>query len=176
MKWAYLILAAASVTAVLLLVNDLRLEVRRTSRTVNEKLPEILEKSRRSADAMAEVSADIRQMRDLAGAPEGARDQTLVAYADALLDAVQASGGTIGLKPKLIGSELKDTQPAAEWAVAARKEALWLTLRVKSKQELLERLTKNMYGSEWYIQLPGKEPQALAEWLKANHPESREEK
>ena len=96
----------------------------------------------------------------------------MVAYADGLLDAVQRSGGTIGLKPKLIGDALKDTQPAAEWVVAARKEALWLTFRVKSKQELLERLTKNMYGSDWHIQLPGKEPLPLAEWLKANHPES----
>jgi hypothetical protein len=39
---------------------------------------------------------------------------------------------------------------------------------------MLTRLAKTKFGSPWYIELPGKEPQTLLDWLKENHPESRE--
>ncbi len=176
LKWLYLSIAVIALIVFGLLLNDLRLELKRTARTVNEQLPEILDKSRRSADALAAVSDDIRQLRDLAGAPAaGARDETLAAYADSVLDALEKSDLSIGLKPKLFGDALKDTQPAKEWVVAARKEGLWLTFRAKSKAELLDGLTKNKFGSDWYAQPPaGGEAVPLRDWLKANHPESRD--
>src|SRR5688500_5378531 len=151
-KWIYLGLAVAFCAALLLMLNDLRLQVRRGAETVNSQLPEILDKTRKTADTMAVLSDDIRQLRDLAGAPDGVRDATLAAYADDLLDAVEASGATIGLKPKLIGTELKETLPAREWVADARKEALWLTFRASSREEFLDRLCKNKFGSDWYIQ------------------------
>jgi hypothetical protein len=166
-KWLYLALASVVSAALLLMLNDLRLQVRRGTETVNRQLPEILDKTRKTADTMAVLSEDIRQLRDLAGAPQGVRDRTLAAYADDVLDAVQSSGATIGLKPKLIGSELKDTVPATEWVVDARKEALLLTFRVNSKEEFLERLCQNKFGSDWYIQPRGAEAVPLAEWIKA---------
>ena len=53
---------------------------------------------------------------------------------------------TRALQRKLIGSGLKDLMPAAEWTTGARKEALWLSFRARSKRELLERITKNRFG------------------------------
>jgi hypothetical protein len=66
--------------------------------------------------------------------------------------------------------------PAAEWVVGARQEALLRTtvLRAKSRQEILEHLCNSWRGSDWYIQLEGEEPQKLIDWLRANHPATRE--
>lgn len=171
-KWLSFGLAAVAVAVLLLMLNDLRVQVRRSAVTVNRNLPEILEKTRTSADTLAQVSNDIRQLRDLAGvAPEGAQDDRLVAYADAVLDLIENSGGTVGTKA-LIGDGLRDPAPAKEWAAGARKEAVWLTFRAKSRQELLTRLCETKFGSAWHMQPPGGgEPVPLEQWVKANHPD-----
>ena len=168
-NWLFLGLATVLVVCLLMLLNDLRGEFRRTSQTVNEKLPEILDKTRKTADALAEVSADVRQLRDLAGIGSAPRDRTLAAYADAVLDSIEASGGTVGTKA-MLGAELKNVITAREWSVAARKEALWLTFRAKSQSELLERLCETKFGSAWHIQLPDAQPVSLSEWIRAKHP------
>jgi hypothetical protein len=154
------------------LINDVRLQLRQTSATVNEKLPSILEKTERSATALAELSDDVRQLRDLAGAT-GPRDATLATYADSILDHLETSGLLVGTKAKL-SDKLLDAQPAIEWTAAARKEALWLTFRAKSKQELLERLTKTKFGSEWYVQGQSADAkiQPLRQWIES-HPDLR---
>ena len=149
------------------LINDVRLQLRHTSATINEKLPSILEKTERSATALAELSADVSQLRDLAGAT-GPRDATLAAYADAILDRLETSDLRIGTRAKLSG-KLDDPQPAKEWSAAARKEALWLTFRAKSKPELLERLTETKFGSEWHVQPTSGDMKVvtLREWIEA---------
>ena len=161
--------AVALVVALLFawLINDVRLQLRHTSATINEKLPSILEKTERSATALAELSEDVRQLRDLAGAT-GPRDATLAAYADSILDRVEASDLLIGTRSKLSG-KLDDPQPAKEWSAAARKEALWLTFRAKSKPELLKRLTETKFGSQWHVQRSGGDGSVtpLREWIEA---------
>ena len=149
------------------LINDVRLQLRHTSATINEKLPSILEKTERSATALAELSADVSQLRDLAGAT-GPRDATLAAYADSILDRLEASDLQIGTRAKLSG-KLEDPQPAKEWTAAARKEALWLTFRAKSKPELLKRLTETKFGSEWHVQPTSGDMKLvpLREWVEA---------
>ena len=166
-RWLTFGVAVIAIVLFALLLNDLRLEFKRTAVAVNENLPEILDKTRKSADTLAELSEDIKQLRDLAGAT-GPRDRSLVAYADAVLDAVEKSGGTIGLKSRIGREALRDTQPAMEWVTAARKEALWLTFNAKSKEELLTRLCETKFGSEWHIELPNQEPLALKDWLEKN--------
>ena len=147
------------------LINDLRLQLRATAETVNAKLPSILEKTEKSAEALAELSEDVRQLRDLAGAT-GPRDTTLAAYADAILDRLEATDAKIGTKSRISGN-LGDALPAKEWVAAARKEALWLTFRAKSKEELLTRLTANKFGSEWHIEPAGGPAQPLRQWIES---------
>lgn len=174
-KWVYFALAAVTSLAVLLLLNDLRVQMKRASVTVNDKLPRILEKTESSAETLAALSADVKQLRDLAGLPQGPRDATLAAYADRVLDAVEASGGTVGLKPLVGGGgRLKDPQPATEWVASARKEAVWLTFRADSRDELLGRLCRNKFGSDWMIQVGGAEPVTLASWAMRNVPPTEE--
>jgi hypothetical protein len=197
-KWVCLTVVVIFLAAAGWMINDVRLEVRRstqvlqtTGQTVNEqlpavvekvqisadviseKLPEIVERIGKSTETLAELSEDIRQLKELAGVSNAARDKTLVAYADSVLDTIDSANGTIGLK-KTFGSGLKNSVPAKEWVVGARKEALYLTVVARSKKELVTRLAENKFGSSWYIQIGGKDPVALFDWLKANHPATSE--
>lgn len=171
-RWLCLALATIATVAVVWLVNDVRRELRRVTETVNTQLPEILEKTRRSTETLAELSADIKQLRDLAGAT-APRDQSLVVYADRVLDAIAASGGVIGTE-KLIGKALKDPEPAGQWVVGARREALLLTLRAKSRQQLLDGLCKTKFGGIWYIQIADGQTQSLMDWTRANVADTQE--
>ena len=154
------------------MLNDFRRDLKQSARTLNEKLPVILENTKSSTETLKDLSKDIRALRDLAGVSNETRDRSLVTYADELLDLVEASGAEIGLKKKLIGSGLKEVVPADEWTTGARKEALWLSFRAKSKRELLERMTKNRFGSDWYIVVGDESPQKLADWLREHHDET----
>lgn len=193
-KWACLGVAVVFLTALVLMINDLRLEIRqatvtihaagqtvnehlpsivdkgrKTTDTLAENLPEIVEKLRTTSDTLAELAEDIGQLKELAGVANTVRDQNLVAYATSALNAIDASGGTIGQKKLLGGKGLKNQTPAKEWVVGARKRALLWTLLAKSKQDLLARMTKS-----WYIQIGEHEPVTMQDWLKANHEATKE--
>jgi hypothetical protein len=148
-------------------------KTRKTTDTLADHLPEIVEKTRTSTETLAGLAEDIRQLKELAGVSNTARDKSLVAYADSVLDAIDSSGGTIGVT-KTFGKGLKSTLPAKEWVVAARKEALFLTAVTTSKKELMTRLSVTKFGFAWYIQFGEQEPVPLADWLKARHPATKE--
>jgi hypothetical protein len=198
-KWLALAVAAFFLAVLAWMVNDARLEIRRsvellqttgqtlnehlpaivdktrkTSDLVAEHLPDILAKARKTSDTLAELAEDIRQLKELAGATSTVRDQNLVAYADGVLKTIESSGGTVGLKKTFGGRGLKNPLPAKEWAAGARKEALFLTVVARSKKEMVTRLSKNLFGAHWYIQVGDAEPMTLLEWLNANHPQTRE--
>jgi hypothetical protein len=161
------------------MVNDIRLRaresldaVRHSTEAVNEHLPQIVEKTRLTTETLADLAQDIRQLKELAGVSQTARDKSLVAYASEVLDRIEGSGGTIGQK-KTFGSGLKNGMPASEWVVGARKEALLLTVLAQSKHEMLQRLAKTKFGSPWYIQFGEQEPTTLEAWIRANHPGSK---
>ncbi|MGC1273834.1 MAG: hypothetical protein WBC44_09020 [Planctomycetaceae bacterium] len=170
---------AAAVLAIALvafgwMLNDLRLELKRSAATVNRNLPVILDNTRKTTETLAEVSSDIKDLRNLAGVQETPRDETLVVYADTLLDLIEAQQNTTIGTEKLVGQSLSDPLPARDWVAGARKEAVWLTFRAKSKRELLDRLTESKFGSPWKIQTGDAEPIALRDWLVENHPVTAE--
>ena len=173
-KWSCFGLAAVVCAVLLYLVNDMRQEIRRTNDTVNAHLPQILTNVNTATTTLAALSGDINSFRDLAGlAGSTPQDASLVAYADSIVDFLeQQPQGQIGLQ-KLVGKGLKDVITSAEWARDSRKEALWLTVRASTKQELLERMAKNKFGSDWYFTAPGIEPMPLIEFLRLNHPASK---
>jgi hypothetical protein len=149
-------------------------KTRKTTDTLAEQLPEIVEKTRMTTETLAEVAEDIRQLKELAGITATARDQGLVAYATSVLDQIEASGGTIGLKKAFGGSGLKNPVSAKEWVAGARKEAIVLTILANSKTDFVTRLTRNKFHYPWYIQVGAQPPVMLLDWLKANHPATRE--
>jgi hypothetical protein len=198
-KWICLGVATVFLSAGIWMLNDMRGEVRRsaqllqhngqvvnehlpaivertrkTTGTISENLPVIVEKTKLTTETLADLAADVQQFKELAGMTSTERDKNLVAYANGVIKQIEQSGGTIGLKKHFGGKGLKNTQPAAEWAAGARKGALWLTIRARSKKDLVTRLAKNKFGSDWYIQTAGQEPVPLLDWLRASHPHTRE--
>lgn len=172
-RWVCLAVAMSALGLFGWMVNDVRLELKRTTAVMNDHLPVILEQTRTSTQTLAELSEDLQAIRDLAGAT-GPRDRTLVTYADGILDLVaEQSAARIGVE-KLIGSSLNDPLPAADWVADARKEAVWQSLRSGTKHELLDRLCRNRYGSPWRIQFGEEAPQLLVDWLRDHHPETAE--
>lgn len=172
-KWSCLALAAVVCLVLLYLLNDMRGELRRTNETVNAHLPQILANVNTATTTLAAVSKDINSFRDLAGLVDTPQDRSLVVYADSILDFLeQQTTGQIGVT-KVVGSGLKDLVTAADWARDSRKEALWLTFRASTKEELLRRIGKTKFGSDWYFVAPGIEPTKLIDFLKNNHAESK---
>lgn len=171
-RWACLVLAAIAAGLALWMLNDMRQEVKRTNEMVGERLPAILENVQQGTATLARVSQDIDALRDLGGFGDLGKDKSLIVYADDVLDFLEAQPGQIGL-PKVIGGGVKDLVPAAEWAHGARKEALWLTVLASTKAELLDRLSKNKFGSAWLYVPPGGAPIALADFLKQQHAASK---
>ena len=147
---------------------------RETTETVNENLPTIVEKTRVTTETLAELAADIRQLKELVGVGGGSRETNLVAYASGVLRAIEDSGGTVGVKKTFGGKGLTKTLPAKEWAAGARKEALYLAVVSHSKAELVTRLCRTLFDSDWYIQVGKGEPVKLLDWLRANHPPTHE--
>jgi hypothetical protein len=165
-KWSCFGLATVVCAVLLYLLNDMRGELRRTNDTVNAHLPQILANVNTATTTLAAVSKDINAFRDLAGLVDTPQDRSLVVYADTVLDFLeQQPEGQIGLS--------KDVMTSAEWARDSRKEALWLTFRASTKAELLQRIGKNKFGSDFYYTAPGIEPMTLIEFLKLNHPASK---
>lgn len=164
-RWACLALATIATAGLLWMVNDVRTQLKRSTQTVNENLPLIFAKTQRTTETLAALSEDLKQIRNLTGATDVVRDKRMAAFADSLLDAIRDSGGEIGLKPKLIGTNLKDVQSVGDWVNGARKEALWLLVRSRSRAELVGKLCTNIYGSDWYIRFEDKDAVKLADWI-----------
>ena len=172
-KWSCFALATVVCGFLLFLLDDLRTELKRTNATVNAHLPQIVANVNTATTTLAAVSKDINSFRDLAGLVDTPTDRSLVVYADSILDFLEAQPqGQIGLT-KITGTGLKDVVSSADWARDSRKEALWQTFRASTKKELLERMAKNKYGSDWYFTAPGIPPIKMLDFLKANHPESK---
>jgi hypothetical protein len=173
-KWSCFGLATVVCAVLLYLVDDMRRELRHTNETVNAHLPQILANVNTATTTLAALSSDINSFRDLAGLADATgQDASLVAYADSVLDFLeQQPQGQIGLE-KLVGKGLKDVISSADWARDSRKEALWLTVRASTKQELLDRMGTNKFGSDWYYTAPGIEPIKLIDFLRSNHAPSR---
>src|SRR5262249_46675820 len=191
-KWNCLGLAVVACLALGWMLNDLRLEARKSvaiinddlpeilaktrqaTETVNANLPEIVEKTRAATETLAGLAEDVEKLKHLAGVAGVPSDKSLVAYADSLLDTVEKSKGSIGLKKWLGGKELTAVVPAAEWVVGARKEALFLVLIGRSRADILKGLSRNKFGSPGYIESADRDRGPLREWGRATPPESKD--
>jgi hypothetical protein len=172
-KWCGLGLATIACGMLIYLLNDMRLELRRTNAIVNQHLPQIVANVNTATATLANVSKDIESFRDLAGFANVPTDRSLVTYADSLLDFLEAQPGAQVGVTKLVGSGITDLVPAAAWVRAARKEALWLSIRASTKAELLDRISKTKFGSNWMFVGSGMPAMTLAEFLRSNHPDSK---
>ena len=167
-RWICLAVAVIAVGFFGWAVNDLRLEIKETSRKLNEDLPRILANTKKSSETLAKLAEDLKNIRNLAVGTGKTKDNSITIYADEVLTLVEKQDAVIAVE-KVIGKKLKDPKPAKEWVVGKRREALFLSFRVRSKREMVEQLCKTLTRRTWLIQFKDKEPQPLLDWLKANH-------
>jgi len=170
-RWACFGVATIAIAILLWMINDMRVEVKRTNAMVSEHLPAVLANVKTATATLANLSKDIESVRDLTGVAGGVGgDRSLVQYADSVLDFLATQPGKIG-HTKVIGDGIKDVVPIADWVAGARKEALWLSFRANSKAELLDRLGKTKWGENWVYVPPTGEPIPLIDFVNKQHPE-----
>jgi hypothetical protein len=141
------------------------------AQAAQENIPTLLENSNRIAKSVVKLTDDLAALRELVAPSTGpGSDVTppmLATFASGLLDTIEKSGGEIGSK----GSPYRK---ATEWVVGERKEALWLSFRVKSKAEMLDKICKTIFGNPWMIRFGKDHPVPLREWLLKQRPELAE--
>jgi hypothetical protein len=143
-------------------------EIGRTTRTLNKDLPGIVENTRATAEAVARITEEMNQFRKLVGGSDRPAEEGLPVYANSLLEFIQASGGKVGLRNPL-GRGLVLEQPADRWVMFARSQALALVFIARNRADYL-----NTLAGSYYIQVGDEAAKPLKEWLRANHPLSKE--
>jgi hypothetical protein len=147
--------------------------VRETNAMVKEKLPPILDNSKRASDALVKVTDDIAAIRNLisplAGDGGGKGGPVALAkFADKVLLSIQS-------QDVMIHSKGSGPKKAAEWAKGERKEALYLAFSVNSKRELLDKMCQTAFGNSWMVSADGKGGEPMRAWLLRKHPEVEKE-
>ena len=159
---------------------DLRADVRRTTAgvretnaLVKEKLPPILENSRRASEALVKLTDDIGAIRTLVSplAGDGGGKGGPVAqakFAERVLSLVQA--GDV-----VVHSKGAAPRKAADWAKGERKEVLYLAFSANSKRELFDKMCTTAFGNPWLVSADGKGGEPMRAWLLRKHPELEKE-
>jgi hypothetical protein len=149
-------------------------ETEQTGKTINTQLPPILERSEVAVDRLADLSDNFKQYRDLAGVLNaGSQNKPLFAYGTSVLSFIGDQKASIGVKKPGPKPALQQPIPAKEWARSAQKDAHFLSLVGKSKEDMLHGLARTRSVSPLYIQVAEQAPRLLGDWLKAMHPESQ---
>src|SRR5215208_6759156 len=111
--------------------------VRETNALVKEKLPPILDNSKRASDSLVKVTDDIAAIRNLISpvvSDGGGRGGpvAMAKFADRVLLSLQS-------QDVMVHSKGSGPKKAAEWVKGERKEALYLAFSVNTKRELLDK-------------------------------------
>ncbi len=147
--------------------------VRETNAVLKEKLPPILENSKRGSEALVKVTEDIAAIRNLIsplvgdGGGKGG-PVVLAQFADKVLYHIQS-------QDVMVHSKGSGPKKAAEWVKGERKEALYLAFSVSSKRELLDKMCHTAFGNPWLVSADGKGGEPMRAWLLRTYPEIEKE-
>lgn len=152
-------------------------ETEKATTTLNQKLPILLSHTETTVDSIDDLSIRFKQYLGMMGAVHSAtQNKGLFSYASSVLDLIEGQNATVGLKRTGTDQQLKQAQPAKEWANTSRKDAHLLSLGASSKADMLNGLARTNSAMPWYIQFGEKAPRMLADWIKDTHPESKDVK
>jgi hypothetical protein len=155
-------------------------QTEQASKALNTQLPTLLKRTETllehtevAVDSMAELSDSFKQYKGLMGVVHVAtQNKGLFSYATSLLGFLGKHDATVGLK-KPGSDELRRAVPAKEWAAAAAKDAHFVSLGAKTKDDVLHGLARSGSSAPLHIKIGDKPPRLLAAWLKESHPESK---
>jgi len=153
--------------------------------SVRAQFAEIAENSKKGTATLVQVADDLRDLRDLAGISNNGSNASFSRYARHVIELVAkekgahlipADGGRISQAlniAKEVISGKEEPLSLDKWTVRARRHALWLVFTCESRKEILDGLCQTGVGQQWMIQIPGKEPLPLIDWVKQHDPESQ---
>lgn len=119
--------------------------VRESNAIVKEKLPPILDNSKRASDSLVKVTDDIAAIRNLIspvigdGGGKGG-PVALAKFADRVLLSIQSQN-------VMIHSKGSGPKKSVEWVQGERKEALYLAFSANTKREMLEKMCHRLRQS-----------------------------
>jgi hypothetical protein len=143
--------------------------------TINTYLPILLTRSEVAVDNLIDLSDNFKQYKGLMGIVHVAnQNKGLFSYGTSILNFLDGSDATIGVKKPGPDGGLKRALPAREWAKGARKDAHFLSLVATSKSNMLHGLARTRSAAPLYVQVGSAAPRLLADWLKEVHPESKD--
>jgi len=156
-------------------------QTERTSKALNTQLPTLLkntetllEHTEVAVDNMADLSDSFKQYKGLMGVVHVAtQNKGLFSYATSLLGFLGKHNATIGVK-KPGSDSLRRAMPAKQWAAAAAKDAQFVSLGAKTKDDVLHGLARSGSSTPLHIKIGDQPPRLLADWLKESHPESKQ--
>lgn len=162
------------------MVNDLRTDAKPVLTDLKRDMPTIVNNTKKSTTALAEVSDDIKAVRTVLGLTAG-KDKKLIVYTGEILDLIEKEGAGatiltdtkgVGVATKLLDKLAGDKPLTVEtWVANTRSKALWVALfGSTSKDEVLDRLCHNKVGLPFLIQVGKNDPVPLKDWVKSKLP------
>ena len=119
---------------------------------------------------LKELTTQVKELRELAGL-QGGYQREAVRYASGVLAKIESLAGRgVRVVTKGMGGK---SEPLEEWIIGARREALALVFMTKSKQAFLRELCQSLaLNRPFHLRFATGEETPLADWLRANHPET----
>jgi hypothetical protein len=151
----------------------------RAATSIDTHLPRLILVSEKAMDNLADLSENFRQYQRLMGVVHAAKqNKELLTYGTGVLNLIEGQKATIGVsRPSGATSKdepMKHALPAKEWVSAARKDAPFLSLIASSRLDMLNGLTRTYSPAPLSIQIGKEAPRLLADWIRDNHPESKD--
>src|SRR5262245_24119761 len=149
-------------------------ETEQVTKQLDRHLPRILAQGEVAIDNLADVSENFKQYKGLMGIVHVAtQNKGLFSYGTSLLSWLGGHDATVGTKPVGSDQPLRQTTSAKEWATAAVKDAHFLSLGAKSKEDVLHGLARTKSATPWHVQFGNQTPRLLADWFKETHVDSK---
>jgi hypothetical protein len=173
--WLYFVAVTAALAFACYTLYDLQQDIKRTTagvresnEMIREKLPLILDNTRKASEALVTLTSDVAVLKNLIApaTPTEGQDTpiSLAKFAGTVVDLIEKSETTISSR----GSSAK---PAREWAVSERKEALLLAFRVGARREMVEKISTTMFGNPWVVTTKTGDKLPMVDWLRKHHPD-----
>lgn len=141
-------------------------------------LPKLVITSEAALTSVAELSDSFGQYKGLLGIVHApSQKPSLMSYGASLLGFLGGTtNATVGQKKPGTNGPLTKTMPASEFAAAATKDLNFFGVAGSSKADVLHGIAKTASPSPWHIQVGDAAPKPLADWVKENHPDSKDMK
>jgi hypothetical protein len=210
MKWLYFALAVVVSGFVCFTLYDLKqdlkattAEIRESNALVKEKLPAILDNTKKGTDSLVKLTGEARESNALVKEKlpaildniEKSTNSVVKLTSDvgALRELIVPSHPSAGTETPITLAKFADSviaiieksdttisskgslaKKASDWAAGERKEAFFLAFRVTTKRQMVDKICTTIFGNPWMVQTKGGQKMTMLDWLRKESPEIEE--